>query len=158
MADIQKSECEICGGSCYRESLHSLSPLAVLIDRMEWPHTHGRIELVKGVNRPWIAQLENNRSPRTAADTSYWFDGDTRSIALRKAVAVCLEEETPDDDLSDDPLASLLDSLSERDPFNRIVLRRDQLHIYVYIGKHYGGHGLAEALFNMMRLTEEASR
>jgi hypothetical protein len=155
-AQFAQSECEICEGSCYRDSLHRLSPLAVLIDRMEWPHTHGRIKLVEGVNRPWIARL-SNKCPITAEDPSYWFYGDTRSTALRQAVAACLEEDAPSDELADDPLASLLDSLPPWTPWNEIVLRRDQLHIYVYIGKHFGGHGLAEALYNMIRLTKEAT-
>jgi hypothetical protein len=95
---------------------------------------------------------------RTAADTSYWRYGNSRSEALRQAVALSLEEDVPDDDLSEDPLASLLDALPEWHPFDRIVLRRDQLHIYVYIGKHFGGHGLAEALYNMIRLASPRER
>ncbi len=158
VVDIQKSECEICEDGCYRASLHSVSPLAVLLDRMAWPHTHGRIELSdKGGGHPWIAVLENRNSPRTAGDTSWWFEGNTRSEALSKAVATCLEEEVSFKGVNSDPLASLLDSLPSRSPWNRIVLRRDQLHIYVYIGRHFGGHGLAEALYNMISITKEAT-
>lgn len=151
---IVQSKCEVCEGECYRDSLHRLSPLAVLIDRMEWPHTHGRVTLRQDSHARWVAELENPRSPRIANDTSYWRYGDTRSEALRKAVALSLEEDVTEES-DDDPLAELLDSLPIWSPWDRIVLRRDQLHIYVYIGKHYGGHGLAEALYNMIRLTKE---
>lgn len=145
--EFVQNECEICEGTCYRESLHSLSPLAVLLDRMEWPHTHGRIEL-RGVvyGKRWVAGIESRKH-------RIGFQADTRSTALRAAVSACLEKEVPGDDLGDDPLAVLLDALPSWSPWNRIVLRRDQLHIYVYIGKHFGGHGLAEALYNMIRLT-----
>lgn len=151
---IAQNGCEVCEGCCYRESLHDLSPLAVLIDRMEWPHTHGRIELSEGRNHPWVAALDNPRSPRTAYDTSYCRYGDTRSEALRKVVALSLEEDAPSERLDEDPLAELLDALPSWSPWGRVVLRRDQLHIYVYVGgRHYGGHGLAEALYNAIRLT-----
>jgi hypothetical protein len=152
--EFTRSSCEICEEGCYRESLHRLSPLAVLLDRMEWPHTHGRIELRKGTRAPWVAQLENRKSPRIADDTSFWFAGDTRSTALRTAVTVCLEDDVQSDDLRDDPLAVRLDALPEWPPWDRIVLRRDQLHIYVYTGSHTGGHGLAEALYNTIAQAE----
>lgn len=147
---IVQNKCDVCEGSCYRESLHDLSPLAVLIDRMEWPHTHGRIALRTEVQgKGWVAGLES-RKHRVG------FRSDTRSAALRAAVSACLEEDAPTDDLADDPLAALLDALPRWSPWERVVLRRDQLHIYVYVGsKHYGGHGLAEALYNMIRLTRE---
>lgn len=148
--ELKRSECEICEDGCYRESLHRVSPLAVLIDRMEWPKTHGRISLRAEVQgKGWVAGIESRKD-------NVGFRADTRSAALRAAVSVCLEEEAPSDDLESDPLAALFDALPRWPPWNRIVLRRDQLHIYVYVGsKHYGGHGLAEALYNMIRLTKE---
>lgn len=148
LPDLIRNECDVCPEGCFRESLHFLSPLAVLMDELEWPTTHGRIELELHACELFSAEI-------TGSKDRAFLTADSRSGAIVRSCGYLLGREMATYELDSDVLAQRLDALPRWSPWSRIVMRRDQLHIYTHIGRQFGGHGLAESLYNMIRLTYE---